>query len=95
MKRVILLLLCTACMKPFGFESEVQAPVTDEMVRLDGGDFLMGYPDIQPGPYGNAWKVNQQPEHPVTVDTFYMDRTEVTVTAWVSFLNTFAPIVGE
>ena len=80
-------LLSVGCVQPFGFESVPAESSSDQMVRLEGGSFLMGYPDSTPGPYGNHWKANQQPEHPVTVSEVLMDRTEVTVEAWAEFLN--------
>ena len=81
------LLGVVGCVGPFGFEEQPVLPETDDMVYLEGGAFLMGYPDVTPGPYGNHWKANQQPEHPVEVSSFYMDETEVTVADWALFLN--------
>jgi len=47
----------------------------------------MGHPDETPGRYGDAWFVNQQPEHPVTVSTFRLDTHEVTVAEFARFLT--------
>ena len=87
MRFCVFLLGVVGCVGPFGFEEQPVLPETDDMVYLEGGAFLMGYPDVTPGPYGNHWKANQQPEHPVEVSSFYMDETEVTVADWALFLN--------
>ena len=49
--------------------------------------FLMGYPDTEPGPYGNHWKETAQPQHEVSLSPFYIDKTEVTVDDYVDMLN--------
>lgn len=88
MKRHLLwLVTASGCVAPFDFEQEPQVPDPERMVFLEGGAFLMGQPDVTPGPYGNHWKANQQPEHSVDVSAFLMDKTEVTVTDWAAFLN--------
>ena len=38
--------------------------------------FLMGFPDIEPGPYGNSWKETAQPQHEVTLSPFYIDTSQ-------------------
>ena len=86
MKRWLPLLL-TGCILPYGFESDSQDSSSEGMVFLEEGDFVMGYPDLEPGPYGNHWKVNQQPEHWVSLSGFFMDETEVTVAAFTVFLD--------
>jgi formylglycine-generating enzyme required for sulfatase activity len=65
-------------------------PIVDpgEMVFISGANFTMGHPDQAMGPYGNSWKSNELPPHAVTISGFYLDADEVTVEAWVSFLNT-------
>jgi len=88
MKRHFLWILFSAgCIAPYSFEEDPQAPDLEQMVLLDGGSFLMGYPESTPGPYGNHWKANQQPEHPVELSSFYLDDTEVTVDDWARFLT--------
>ena len=76
-----------ACVSPFDFASEPAQGNEEGMILLESGTFLMGYPDLTPGPYGNHWKVNQQPEHRVTLSAFYLDETEVTVEDWADFLT--------
>lgn len=49
--------------------------------------FAMGYPESDPGPYGNHWKASAKPQHNVTIDAFYLDITEVTVESYVVMLN--------
>jgi sulfatase modifying factor 1 len=60
----------------------------DAMVRIEGGVFAMGRESEDAGPYGSEWKVNEMPQHSVTLSPFYIDETEVTVEQWVGFLNT-------
>ena len=85
--RWMLPLLSLGCVSPFEFLSDSVKSDGEGMVYLEGGSFLMGYPDLTPGPYGNHWKVNQQPEHPVELSSFYLDETEVTVGDWAAFLT--------
>lgn len=87
MKWPLVFLCSVSCVSPFEFESKASTVAVESMVFLEEGSFLMGYPDVTPGPYGNHWKVNQQPEHIVSVRSFYMDPTEVTVSDWSLFLN--------
>ena len=49
-----------------------------DMVRIEGGIFMMGRQD---GP------LQETPPHSVTVQTFMMDRTEVTNTEYAEFIN--------
>jgi formylglycine-generating enzyme required for sulfatase activity len=37
------------------------------MVAFEGTTFTMGYPDSEPGPYGNHWKETAQPAHEVSL----------------------------
>ncbi len=62
---------------------------TSNMVEIIAVEttYLMGYPDIDPGPYGNHWKASAQPQHEVTIEPFYLDITEVTVSDYVKVLN--------
>ena len=51
-----------------------------EMVLIPGGTFEMGRPDGKPG-YDNF------PVHLVKIDSFYMDKFEITVGEFKQFLN--------
>ncbi len=66
-------------------------PNTELMATVQGATYTMGHPDVAMGPYGNNWKSNQLPPHSVTVSTFLMDVTEVTVKDYVVFLNDLLP----
>lgn len=57
---------------------------TDEMPMLIvlGGTFTMGASDSDP-----AVGFDETPEHEVTINTFYMDKFEVTVSQYATFLN--------
>lgn len=52
------------------------------MVWIRGGAFVMGW---------NEGAYNEKPEHEVTLAPYYMDRTEVTVSAFRSFLPHYKP----
>ncbi|MBB6086787.1 formylglycine-generating enzyme family protein [Wenzhouxiangella marina] len=47
------------------------------MVRIEGGDFLMGSPNDEPQSFEN-----EGPQHPVSVRTFEISRTEITFDQW-------------
>ena len=80
--------LILSCTEPFvGLASEPALLSKEDMIAMVGGDFLMGYPDNEPGPYGNHWKETAQPQHPVLLSDFYLDRTEVTIEQYTEFLN--------
>ena len=68
--RFCVFLLVLWCVGPFGFEEQPVLPETDDMVYLEGGAFD-SYPDVTPGPYGNHWKANQQPEYSVRSPPLY------------------------
>ena len=53
-----------------------------KLVRIPGGTFQMGSND------GNA---DEKPVHTVTVDSFWMGETEVTIGQYVAFLNEVKP----
>jgi formylglycine-generating enzyme required for sulfatase activity len=53
------------------------------MLVIPGGSFVMGAPDTDP-----SAGFDETPEHEVTVDTFYMDKFEVTVAQYAAFLTT-------
>jgi formylglycine-generating enzyme len=75
-----------------GVGSEYSKVVADlsEMAEFGETTFAMGYPDNEPGPYGNNWKETQQPQHSVSLSAYALDRTEVTVEAYAAFLNGIA-----
>ncbi|HJN77819.1 MAG TPA: SUMF1/EgtB/PvdO family nonheme iron enzyme [Myxococcota bacterium] len=64
-------------------------PETDR-VEVPAATYLQGKGDAEPGPYGDEWKENEQPQHSVSVTAFSMDRTEVTEAQWAEFLNSIA-----
>jgi formylglycine-generating enzyme required for sulfatase activity len=53
-------------------------PVKAEMVKITGGDFQMGRDD---------GRENEKPAHPVTVNDFWMDKTEVTNAEYHAFTS--------
>jgi len=53
-------------------------PASEGMALIPAGTFLMGSKD---------GKDNEKPEHQVYVDSFYMDKTEVTVAQYQRFVN--------
>ena len=57
--------------------------IKNEMIRVEGGTFIMGCTDEQGSDCGN----NEKPAHQVTVKTFYIDATEVTNAQYCDFLN--------
>lgn len=65
------------------------APALDlsNMVEVEAGSFVMGQPLIAPGPYGDAWFVDQTPERSVDLSSFYLDKHEVTVEEFALFLS--------
>jgi formylglycine-generating enzyme required for sulfatase activity len=56
------------------------------MVTIDAGSFDMGHEAATPGPYGAEWKENELPRHEVALSAYRMDRSEVTVAAWLDFV---------
>lgn len=71
---LILGILFTAVLTGKSGENEALPGI--EMVRIPGGEFMMGSETGEP---------DQRPRHRVHVDTFYLGRTEVTVAQWRSF----------
>ena len=80
----LLLLACTASDAP---EYAPHVAVLDDMTFVAGERFDRGRAQEDAGPYGSEWKVNEMPQHSVTLSDFYMDSTEVTVAQWSSFLT--------
>ena len=58
-----------------------------DMVEFSQSTFDMGLPDLEVGPYGNSWKETAQPLHEVSLPTFIIDKTEVTIAQYLLFLN--------
>lgn len=72
----------------FSGSDEFPAVITREadgmpMLIIPGGSFLMGAQETDP-----SAGFDEVPEHNVTVDTFYLDKFEVTVGQYAAFLNT-------
>jgi formylglycine-generating enzyme required for sulfatase activity len=57
------------------------------MVEYEASTFTMGVEDMTPGPYGDAWFIDQQPAHSVTLSPFSLDETETTVAEFAMFLT--------
>ena len=70
---------CNSAFTPPSFETE--------MILFAQSTFDMGMPDVEIGPYGNSWKETAQPQHEVTLSAFAIDKTEVPVWQYISFLN--------
>jgi formylglycine-generating enzyme required for sulfatase activity len=62
------------------------SPVKPEMVKIEGGTFQMGRSDIDMNST-KPYDLNQYPAHQVTVQTFFIDRTEVTNGEYVDFVS--------
>jgi formylglycine-generating enzyme required for sulfatase activity len=65
-----------------------------EMVYVPAGAFTMGSSDeeidallVECGTCRRAWFLDEQPQHRVFVDAFWIDRTEVTTAQFADFLN--------
>ena len=59
----------------------------DAMVAFEAGEFPMGWPAQECGPYGDVWFVDQQPERLVSLGAFRIDAFEVTVSEFARFLT--------
>ncbi|GLB51280.1 hypothetical protein NBRC110019_03190 [Neptunitalea chrysea] len=57
-----------------------QAPSLDNMIKIEGGVFLMGASDAKGRP-------NEYPRHTVKISSFYMDTTEVTNAQFTKFVE--------
>jgi serine/threonine protein kinase/formylglycine-generating enzyme required for sulfatase activity len=60
--------------------------IKNEMVKIQGGAFMMGRDDISLESQ-LAFDLNQYPAHSVKVDTFWMDKTEVTNAEYENFVR--------
>ncbi len=81
---VLLLVGCTATE-----DDPAARPGTPDIapVSIDALTYNQGKEDATPTAYGDEWKENEQPQHPVTLSAFAIDPTEVTVEAWAGFLD--------
>ena len=63
------------------------APEVDltTMVAFEAATVEIGVEDVTPGPYGDGWFIDQQPLHSKTIDAFYLDRDEVSVSEYARF----------
>src|SRR5687768_12524280 len=64
---------------------ELPARVKDKMVLIKGGQFLMGRDDADP--FDERVYGSQFPAHSVSVEDFYLDRTEVTNEEYAEFVS--------
>lgn len=65
--------------------SELPARIGKKMVAIRGGAFMMGRNDAEPGDI--RIYASQFPAHPVTVEDFFIDRTEVTNDEYALFVT--------
>jgi formylglycine-generating enzyme required for sulfatase activity len=63
--------------------SLLQRPVPANMVRINGGTFMMGSPDYEP----ERWD-GEGPQHQVTVSSFYMGKYQVTQKEYREIMGT-------
>ena len=75
MKNLILLITFSICLIPFAISQETP----DGIVLIEGGEFLMGK-DSETGS-------SSSPAHLVKVNSFYMDKYEVTNREYLAFCN--------
>jgi len=61
--------------KPGGPGPTPSAPPKPEMVKIEGGTFQMGLNDV---PTKSLYDLSQTPARSVSVNTFWIDKTEVT-----------------
>ncbi|WP_224483978.1 formylglycine-generating enzyme family protein [Robertkochia aurantiaca] len=88
----ILIILFSACKEKIsdtasatvknGEEIKAPHPAPEGMVWIPGGNFTMGAPESDQ----RAWP-HEKPAHPVRVDGFFMDRTEVTNDEFAEFVR--------
>ena len=82
---ILLMLACS--FEGLTDQTAIEALETNNMVSISGTTYAMGYPDTDPGPYGNHWKETAQPQHTVVISAFELDRYEVTVQEYADFLT--------
>jgi formylglycine-generating enzyme required for sulfatase activity len=81
---MILLLLSCAYE---GLQLQPESLNEENMVSFDESSYMMGFPDTDPGPYGNSWKETAQPQHSVVLSAFTIDKFEITVQQYSDFLT--------
>lgn len=79
LKGTLAILLLAGCKKATEPTNDPEQPPTFQMVQVLGGTFQMG---DTPYPY-----TNEVPAHPVTVNSFYVDKTEITYEQWTHVRN--------
>ncbi len=68
-------------------------PPPKDMIKIPAGEFIMGSNDIDKEAkavqYGDRrpWYANERPERKVTLDTYYIDKTEVTNAQYKEFVE--------
>jgi len=70
-------------------DKQPTAPVVDldAMVLIDDGTFRMGTEEQTASDYGDAWFINQLPDHDVTLEGYAIDTMEVSVEQFALFLT--------
>jgi len=90
--RALSLLLLAACgsSPPPPKPDAGPAPVDlSTMVHIPAGAFPMGHAVVKFDPYGDDFKENEFPQHQVTLSEYWIDRDEVTVSAYAAFLDAY------
>lgn len=64
---------------------ELPERITNKMVKIEGGGFLLGRNDVDPK--DERIYSSQFPAHPAAVEDFYIDRTEVTNEEYAEFVQ--------
>jgi formylglycine-generating enzyme required for sulfatase activity len=82
---IALTLLCACEKEPAEIPEEPQAPksmeeLIDGMALIPAGEFMMGTPQ-------GKGRADESPQHRVSLDSFYMDKCEVTVGQYKEFLR--------
>jgi serine/threonine protein kinase/formylglycine-generating enzyme required for sulfatase activity len=67
-------------------EHQTPPPVKNEMVKIEGGTFMMGRSDISLDSQ-EVFDLNQYPAHSASVGAFWMDKTEVTNAEYENFVR--------
>ena len=75
--------------KAFAFREPLVDEVGLEMVAIPGGQFVMGSPESE-----HDRDVDESPQHPVTLQPFFMGKYPVTQAQWSAIANTL-PIERE
>ncbi len=89
MRAVGLLLLCAACQGAAAPQKLPAHPALDPggVVAFPATTLALGFDGGVQGPDGSNWWVNELPPHPVSLSAFLLDRSEVTVAQYATFLG--------